>query len=326
MNDESLGTVEASGGETVSVVVASFTEERWEQLQRALASIRAQTISVAEIVLSIDHNEALFRRAEAAFPDVKVVENREPRGASGARNTGIKLCSGSLIAFLDDDITADPEWLAASIRHFADPSVVGVGGRITPIWEGVPPAWFPEELLWTVGVTYRGMPSRAAAVRNVWTANMVVRRSACERVGGFRPEFGKLGDREDFQAEDTEFCLRVARDWPNGKWIYEPDAVAGHAVPLRRSSRRFLVTRCYHEGRNKMLMADIAGKESTSREKRYFVRTLPAGVLRGLREAIGGDLHGAARSWWLIVSAFAAVVGVVKGRWDVERDARRRAR
>jgi glycosyltransferase involved in cell wall biosynthesis len=312
-------------GHTVSVVIASFSEDRWTQLERALTSIRTQTYPVSEIVLVVDHNESLFRRAERAFPDIKVIENAEPRGASGARNSGIALCSGSLLAFLDDDAAAEPDWLSASIPHFADPSVVGVGGKITPIWERGAPRWFPEELLWTVGATYRGMPTTASPVRNVWAGNMVVRRAAGEQAGGFRTDFGKRGDREDFQAEDTEFCLRVAREWPRGQWIYEPAAVAGHSVPPRRSSRRFVVTRCYHEGRNKMLMSGIAGKESTSREKRYFARTLPAGVIRGIGEFLGGDRAALARSLWLTVSALAAIVGVARGSWDIRRRAARSA-
>ena len=294
----------------VSVIVAAFADDRWDDTIRAIQSVGNQTLPVAEIILVIDHNPGLFSRAAEALPGARVVENEHPRGASGARNTGVHASSSELVAFLDDDAVASPSWLANSVPHFAQPDVVGVGGKITPVWETSPPRWFPDELLWVVGASYRGMPRKAAPVRNVWAGNMVVRRAAFDKADGFRVDFGKKGDREDFQAEDTDFCLRAARAWPAGAWIYEPQAQAAHKVPVRRSTWRFLITRCYHEGRNKVLLADLVGPEGMSREKRHVAITLPRGVLLEFGAAMRGDLYGLACCVNIDLAAAAAIAGV----------------
>src|SRR3984957_20704525 len=72
----------------VSVVIAAFADERWDQLCDAIASIRSQTAPVLETVVVIDHNPALLVRARGEFTDCTVIANARARGASGARNTG----------------------------------------------------------------------------------------------------------------------------------------------------------------------------------------------------------------------------------------------
>jgi GT2 family glycosyltransferase len=299
---------------SISVVIAAFDERRWPQTVRAVDSVLEQSFPVAEVILVIDHNPLLFERAVAHYADIRVIENQHMRGASGARNSGIAVSTGELVAFLDDDAVADVRWLATSAPHFSSRRVVGVGGKITPMWEGRRPAWFPEEILWAVGATYRGMPSVTAQVRNVWAGNMVVRRSACEAVGGFRLDFGKRGDREDFQAEDTEFCLRIADAEAGGTWLFEPQAIAAHHVPARRSTWPFLVARCFHEGRNKVIMSRLLASDITGRERTYMLRTLPAGVLRGLSDLVHGDVTGVARSATIACCTVAGLAGAMAGK------------
>nr|BFE71393.1 hypothetical protein GCM10020092_046940 [Actinoplanes digitatis] len=79
---------------------------------RTVASARSQTYAPAEIVVVVDHNPALFRRARRDLGGVTVLENLYAQGVSGNRNTGAFHTSTSLIAFLDDDTVADPDWLA----------------------------------------------------------------------------------------------------------------------------------------------------------------------------------------------------------------------
>ncbi|GEM_PF-6288810 len=73
----------------ISVIVCAYTEDRWNDLVAAVVSVKEQTLSPAEIIIVIDHNPALLKRAKRHLPDTVVVENTEARGASGSRNTGI---------------------------------------------------------------------------------------------------------------------------------------------------------------------------------------------------------------------------------------------
>ena len=63
-----------------------------------------------------------------------VLANAGTPGASGARNTGVAVCHGEIVAFLDDDAHAEENWLEELLPHFVNDGVVGVGGRVDPLW------------------------------------------------------------------------------------------------------------------------------------------------------------------------------------------------
>ena len=94
-----------------------------------------------------------------AFPDLVVVPNSGRRGLSGGRNTGVSHAIGDVVAFLDDDARAQPDWLERLAAGYRSPSVVGVGGVATPVWPGQRPPWLPPEFDWVVGCTFVGMPT-----------------------------------------------------------------------------------------------------------------------------------------------------------------------
>jgi glycosyltransferase involved in cell wall biosynthesis len=278
-----------------SVIIAAFSADRWDRLREAVDSAIAQTRPAREVIVVIDHNPSLLVKASRELPGATVIPNAGGRGASGARNTGVAASHGDVLAFLDDDARASEGWLESLLRHFADPVVVGVGGRVSPLWARFRPAWFPPEFDWTVGASYRGMPGTARPVRNVWSNNMAIRRTAFEAAGGFREDFGKVGTRS--RPEDTDLCLRAAAVTRKGIWVYEPAGVAGHWVPAERATVGYFLRRCFHEGRGKAGLAALDGHgESTSTERHYTRHVLPSGIARGLREAVRGDGTGLLRS------------------------------
>ncbi|WP_433794467.1 glycosyltransferase family 2 protein [Actinoplanes sp. CA-252034] len=292
----------------VSIVIPTHSEKRWASLTRTIASAHVQTHPAAEVVVVVDHNPAMATRVRAEFPDVTVLENAYARGASGNRNTGAFHTRTPFIAFLDDDTVASPHWLSGQLAPFADPSVVGTGGGIIPAWARTRPTWMPDELLWAVGVSYTGMPTRTAPIRNVWSANMIVRREAFLAVGGFRAGFGKVGDQN--RPEDTELCLRMSAT-AGGRWMYVPGATIDHEVPAERSTFGFLMRRCYAEGRGKVQMAGLMPKnQELGAEKDYLRRTLPRAVARNLADAgTGRGMYHALRAATVVAAVAAAAWG-----------------
>ena len=266
-----------------TVVIACHTEDRLAALERAVASVRDQTLVPARTVVVVDHNPALYELLRTRLVGVELLENGSARGASGARNTGAAVATTPVVAFLDDDARAHPEWLEALLRPFDDPSVIGTGGQVDPDWLGPQPNWFPDEFGWVVGASYRGLPTTQARVRNVWGENMAVRKAVFDTVGGFRAGFGKTGDIS--RPEDTDLCLRMARAVPGGSWVHVPDAVVDHLVPPGRATFGFFLRRCLAEGRGKAEMAAHLGDEPLESERQYLRRTLPAGVVRHLKRA-----------------------------------------
>jgi glucosyl-dolichyl phosphate glucuronosyltransferase len=299
---------------TVSVVIAAFSMKRWNDLCRAIASVKAQSVPVLEIIAVIDHHPGLLAKARHELSDVAVViANDGNQGASATRNTGVAASRGELVAFLDDDASASPGWLEALVKHFSDTSVVGVGGRLDPLWTNSRPRWFPPEFDWAVGTSYRGMPNNAQPVRNVWTTNMAIRREAFDSVGGFRDDFGKVGIRS--RPEDTDLCLRISEKHADGIWIYEPTGTADHRVPVERTTLRYFAYRCFNEGWGKAELAALNGvDESTSAERKYIKHVLPAALVRGLREACHGDVSGVWRNLAILMGFSVVMIGYLAGR------------
>ncbi len=294
---------------TVSVIIPTYTRVRWEWLEEAVASVRAQTVPAQEIVVVVDHNPELLEEISREFTDVIAVPNIGGRGVSGARNSGVKASKGEIVAFLDDDSIARNDWLAILLRHIMSPGIVGVGCYSDGLWDTPCPSWFPGEFSWTIGVSYSGLPKVPTAVRNVWTSAMLVKRSAFEEVGGFREDFGKIGNRS--LPEDTDLCLRIAATaHENSVWMWDPEKVMQHRVPAGRATFGYLMSRCFLQGWGKAAMAHMDGfDESTSSERRYALRILPAGVGRGLKDAVRGDFAGLGRSGAIIAAFTVTVAG-----------------
>ncbi len=190
-----------------SVIICAYTEKRWDDLVAAIESVQQQ--NAREIVVVVDHNPALLTRVQAYFPGVIGIENSEPQGLSGARNSGVAIAQGTLVAFLDDDAMAEPDWLARLCRCCEDPQVMGTGGTVEPYWLSKQPKWFPEEFYWTLGCTYQERPEKPIVVRNPFGGCTCYRRELFEAVGGFRTGIGRDRSARPMGGEETELCIRA---------------------------------------------------------------------------------------------------------------------
>jgi GT2 family glycosyltransferase len=297
----------------VSVIIPAYTMDRWDSLCETVASAQAQTVPVLETIVVVDHQPQLLASARRELPNVRAIPSVGIPGVSGARNTGVAASRGDIVAFLDDDAMASPNWLATLLRHFAHPDVVGAGGYIDPLWDTARPSWLPPEFDWAIGTSYLGMPTAPAVVRNVWTNSMIIRREAFEAAGGFRDDFGKIGNRN--RPEDTDLCVRVASANKGGIWVYDPDGIVAHRVSAKRATLRYFVARCFDEGWGKGVLAGLDGfMQSTSLERAYVWRVLPAGIGRGLRDAASGNASGLLRSVTIALGLCVAVVGYLASR------------
>lgn len=294
----------------ISVIICAYTEKRWDQLVAAVNSVKQQTVQPREIIVVIDHNDALLEKANAFPPTITVIENSEAQGLSGARNQGIALAQSALIAFLDDDATAEPDWLERLIRHCQDTQVLGAGGSAEPLWSSPQPSWFPEEFFWVVGCKYRGLPQTLSIVRNPYGGCMCFRREVFEAVGGFRNGIGRIGSRP-LGGEETELCIRIHQHWPSRHFFYDPLARIHHHIPPQRASWRYFCARCHAEGCSKALISRYAGtKDSLATEKIYLCSTLPSGILHGLADAcLRLDLTGLLRSGAILIGLLLTLLG-----------------
>jgi glycosyltransferase involved in cell wall biosynthesis len=301
----------------VSVVICAYTARRLAILEAAASAAREQLRVADELIVVVDHNPELLEAVRALLGDeddtgVKVSSNRNRLGLSGARNTGVAAARGELIAFLDDDAVPESGWLEQLLEPFADPTVIGTGGVASPVWEDRPPAWLPEEFLWVVGCSYRGLPDVPAEIRNPIGANMAFRREAIRQAGGFADGIGRVG-HTPLGCEETEFAIRAASR-TGGRIVQQPTAAVGHLVTVDRLSLRYFARRCWAEGISKAFVSKLAGSGAAlASERRYATRTLPAAILTGLRDGFAGDRTGFKRAAAVAAGLLVTVAGYLRG-------------
>jgi glycosyltransferase involved in cell wall biosynthesis len=319
-----------------SVVICAHTLDRWDDLKRAVESVRNQSTPAREILVVIDNNEALRERATREISGVIVLANAREAGLSGGRMTGADRAMAPVICFLDDDAEADPRWLEELLGAYRDPAAIGAGGPVEPAWRVPPPSWFPDEFRWVVGCTYAGMHVNNGRIRNPIGANMSVRADVLRNAGGFASALGrrKLGfsvsGRATFgnkaeSCEETEFCIRAARLHPGGYFAYRPGARVHHVVPAQRMTWRYFVHRCLIEGNAKAVLTSLSGSsDGLGSEGRYVREVLPRAVANDLRAVLRGQAGAARRAGAIVAGLALTAFAYVRTRLGEVAEARSR--
>jgi O-antigen biosynthesis protein len=290
----------------ISVIVCAFSAARSDQLLEAITSLQTQTTPAFEVLVVIDHNDNLLDWVRAKGLGVVAVASTGERGLSGARNTGVGRAQGDIVAFLDDDAVAGPDWIARLTAAYEDTSVVGVGGGAHPNWEARQPVWFPNEFGWVVGCSYRGLPERPSEVRNFLGCNMSFRREILQSTGGFESSLGRIGDRP-LGCEETELCIRIGERFPDGRLLFDPAIAVSHRVPNSRARFSYFRRRCYSEGLSKSQVTRLVGSQAgLASERSYAARVLTTGLAIELRRVPSRDGAAALGRAGAILAGFAS--------------------
>jgi GT2 family glycosyltransferase len=213
------------------------TRGRPAYLEVALCSIVPQARAVGAEVLVVDDAGATSAvRAQAERFGARYEPHERELGLNVARNTGVQRSDGELVVFVDDDVAACPEWLAALLAAAREhPDVDVLAGRIRARLEGRPPRTCGRE---GSPITTLDLGERNAETRYAWGANMAIRRGALERVGAFDVTLEHGGDEQEWQD-------RLRAREPGARVLY----VAGAAVDHRRcgaDARLRALTRTAH--------------------------------------------------------------------------------
>jgi GT2 family glycosyltransferase len=291
---------------SVSVVVCTHTDRRLELLVECVDSLAANEPPPHEIVVVVDNNPGLQAQLPARLPPAVTVLPNAGAGVSEARNTGVAAASGEIVAFIDDDAVAEPDWLAHLTAPYDDPAIVATGGRAVPRWER-PNRLLPPELYWVVGCTYAGHPTTAQALSRAIGCAMAVRRTALVGVGGFPREFGPSGPHpKSHSNEEVAVALRLRAVHGDASIWYAPGAVVRHFVPAARSTWRYLWQRCYVEGVSKADLRLTFGAAAMGFDRGYARHTLLPAIAR---YAVRGLAPGGATSRrWAVAAAGGLLV------------------
>lgn len=296
----------------VSVVVPTYSMDRYDDFVECVEAVLAGTYDDVEVVVIVDGNDEVCRRARADYADVEAVEvycSHDDAGPISRANMGAVQASGELVVLTDDDAVPAPDWLERLVEAYEANDAIAVGGRIEPEWVAGEAAFIPEEFYFLIGATHRGFREGPGEVRNTFGANLGFDREVYLRLGGIRHS-GIQSHK--VQGRETEFCTRLQREYGEGVF-YTPDAVVRHKIYGYRTDGGWLLRRAFWQGYSKRAMAvlvpDSAGEESDF-------------VYRLLFEFVPGRIHSLVRMpnrtkavqfVWLVLLLGATGLGYLYG-------------
>jgi glycosyltransferase involved in cell wall biosynthesis len=273
------------------------THDRPASLRRTLQSVIPQ-LTPSDDLLVVDNNSGPETSAVCRefAPRIRCI--RETRqGLSHARNAGIEALgyvgAGDIIAFIDDDIEAQPGWIDALAHALrTHPEAGCAGGRVLPSAASVLPAWLTREHWAPLALQDHGSHEQVFDERHpagLVGANFAFRADVFEAVGGFSPAVQRVKDGIG-STEDHEFLRRM---YASGRTaLYVPGAVVTTEVPPERTSREY--HRRWHRGHGRF-HALMRLPEVEKTRARFFgvplhlVRRALADLVAWLRSRISGD-------------------------------------
>ncbi len=239
---------------TAAYTVALCTHNHADRLERTLADLPQIRLPEAQWeFLVIDNGsrdatpEMLAKHTWPAGWTVRVVRE-EKLGLSNARNRAIAEARGEYIIFIDDDETADPDWLCAFERLIGAYHPDAFGGRIRVLFEDARPPWLSDELLGFLGELnrYEAIVPLVDPGTSFYGGNFGFRRELCNTVGGFDAMLGRKGS-DNTGGEEVDFYRRLLKVGFKVWWT--PEAVIHHRIQAVKLNRRYFLDLHYRQGR-----------------------------------------------------------------------------
>ncbi len=309
-NRESGDLLETTGVEDAprraSVIIPTLSRPSY--LGACLAHLARQSIAPVEtIVVDASPDDATYRLVQQRFPDVRYLRNPFGAGRTGmSRNLGLSQASGDVVAFVDDDAYADPDWLERHLETYSDPTVGGVGGRASNGVEDEERRGTDEIGVFrrdgTLTGNFAADPGHLVDVDHVLGANMSFRRDILVRLGGIRDGYPGTCLREE---TDLAFRVRGA-GW---RLVYNPAARVLHVAAPYPRGKRFDVRYDYYAHRNHVVLLSRTVGPTSPQLRRY----LGVSAHRNLGELKrGGRALGQLVLGWGPDAARTAAAGVAR--------------
>ncbi|MEB3281563.1 MAG: glycosyltransferase [Lyngbya sp.] len=263
----------------VSVVVPIYNGEA--DLPDLIQCLRSQTYPQDRLEYLLVDNNSRDRTAEMlqtlATDSIRPLSENRIQSSYAARNQGIRIAQGEIVAFTDADCRPEPQWLEELIKPFEDPNIGIVVGEIVAL---------PGETLLEKHADRQDTLSQKHTIAHKFfpygqTANLAIRRHIFEQVGLFRPHLTTGGD--------ADICWRIQQQ-THYKLYFAQDAIIKHRHratwrQLRSQWRRYGESNRYlHELHGVELMRDFTAKDYLYRVGRWLIKEIPINSIKAIAQ------------------------------------------
>ncbi|MGL5083416.1 MAG: glycosyltransferase [Microcoleaceae cyanobacterium] len=261
------------------------THNRDQYLGAAIDSLLNQDFAAFEVIVVDNASSDRTREVvEDRLPHPRLNYVYEPvTGLSVARNRGAKVAQSAILAYLDDDAVASPQWLQVLCQAYQDNEKLAIaGGKVTLIWPpGVTePVWLSPGLAGNLGaydlgpdpvnITHPGLTPRGL--------NYSIRRSFLEHIGGFDLNLGRVGKRLLSNEELMTTELALNQGW---QVVYLPEALVAHNVAPERVNQSWFLERGWWQGISECYREQLSGRAGVGQLGRGGER-----IVRGLYKSL----------------------------------------
>lgn len=267
----------------IAAIICTHNRDRY--LGAAIDSLLQQDCPDYEIIVvdngSSDRTKEVVRQ-RLNNPLVKYVYEPE-LGLSVARNRGARETNAPILAYLDDDAVASPQWLRVIVEAYRENAKLAIaGGKVTLILpEGQHlPKWLNKEMAGALGsydlgekIVYLDNPNLTPR-----GLNYSLRSSFLSEIGGFDPNLGRVGNNLLSNEELLMTELALDKGW---QVAYLPEALAAHNVAPERLQPKWFINRTWWQGVSECYREEIAGRTGLGQFQRGGER-----MIRGLYKSV----------------------------------------
>ncbi|MGD0790749.1 MAG: glycosyltransferase family A protein [Terriglobales bacterium] len=277
----------------ISLIVATIN--RVAELDRLLSSLDEQSYRDFEVIVVDQNSDHRLAPLLSAHNGLAICHLQSERGLSRARNVGLRVAQGDILAIPDDDCWYPQHLLASVAAWFESHSGFGLLGTTLRDAENK-----------TSGSSFPAK-SRRCTKGDIWrcvtSGTLFMRRSVSAAVGGFNEDFG-VGAPSEYQgAEEKDYVMRALK---NGFQMWYEASLTVHHPPINSIERLRKTTYSYalSEGR-------------VQRMHHYPLHRLGGHLIRSLGGAAVSLCHGdLARTRVYVLRGAGQLVGYVSGARD----------
>ncbi|MBT8232980.1 MAG: glycosyltransferase family 2 protein [Saprospiraceae bacterium] len=216
----------------ISVIVCTYNRERF--IKDCLDHLFNQTLDkqLFEVILvnnnCTDNTKQIVDQYALDNPSLnlrQVIETNQ--GLSFARNRGIKEAQSDLICYIDDDGMASKDYLEKIISYFNDNvSVIGIGGKVIPIYETEEPLWYNDFLrMMVTRIDFGDKVFKCYGKKYPAGCSMIYKKEWLEKAGGFNNAL-------KWRADDKYIFNAISKY--NDEIYYYPKISVGHHIDAQR--------------------------------------------------------------------------------------------